>query len=506
MPGLFDALQAIMGRGDPMSQIANMVPGGPGAGPGGPPGSGAPGTPPTPGAPPAGSPGPQQQPQQPQAYQSPADMQNMYLQLVQRSRAEDQFNRGLALFAASAYPGRRPDLIMNSIPPAQDPGAIFGNLMKLQQWSYLQQQEQAFQRAVPGIAGQMFPNMDQASAQDAVRALGPDAARIFAQSNIPPEMARTYHWVQEDWARTHQNDKGPDGAPIGLEGARSQFQQQNPPGMFVAGMMPTQDPNLNQMRVEAQQWLANHQGSTPADLPPRYTDAQKFAVYKQQVQDQQRLAGKAPATDAALLDLQGKLGELTSPDNANDMKAIMGWHEPTINAVTEGGWKSEVAKQFGVTENQAHLFNVMRDLQDTKFSEMVAANPDAANDLYAIHQNLSALTPGHFQEGPEKFGDNANAILNNIKKARANNFGRAGQLGKISAAGLDPFADDSYLPGGVNYTGDAKRMGPTEVAGAQSMANQIDNDPNHPELKGQGMAIAKRHYKMLGFDADMLGG
>jgi hypothetical protein len=150
----------------------------------------------------------------------------------------------------------------------------------------------------------------------------------------------------------------------------------------------------------------------------------------------------------------------------------------------------------------------MRDLQDTKFNEMVTANPDAANDIFAVHQNLGTLAPDHLAEGFDKFSENAGSIMKAIKTARANNFGRAGQLGKISANGLDPYADDSYLPGGANFAGDAKRMGQSDVAAAQKMANDIDNNPpaeGAPDLRGRGMDIAKRHYKMLGYDTSALG-
>ena len=65
---------------------------------------------------------PPQAPPQPQAYQSPPDLMSLYGQLVQRQQANESFNRGAGLLAASMYPGRRPDLIMNAMSgQTQDP-------------------------------------------------------------------------------------------------------------------------------------------------------------------------------------------------------------------------------------------------------------------------------------------------------------------------------------------------------------------------------------------------
>ena len=66
----------------------------------------------------------------------------MYLQLAQRSQAEQQFNNGIAGMVASLYPGRTSSALVSALRGnVQDPSEVFGSLMKLQMFN---QQEQLF--------------------------------------------------------------------------------------------------------------------------------------------------------------------------------------------------------------------------------------------------------------------------------------------------------------------------------------------------------------------------
>jgi hypothetical protein len=76
----------------------------------------------------------------------------MYMQLAQRQQASESFDRHLGLLAASAYPGRRPDIVMQGMTdPHQDPGAMFNNILQLQQYAQQQQNYQALKAAIPGM-------------------------------------------------------------------------------------------------------------------------------------------------------------------------------------------------------------------------------------------------------------------------------------------------------------------------------------------------------------------
>jgi hypothetical protein len=76
----------------------------------------------------------------------------MYLALQQRDQARQQFNSGLGLLAASAYPGRRPDIIMKAMSGGgEDAGSLFQNLVQLQQYQQQNQALQAYRQSVPGM-------------------------------------------------------------------------------------------------------------------------------------------------------------------------------------------------------------------------------------------------------------------------------------------------------------------------------------------------------------------
>jgi hypothetical protein len=169
VPGsILDLLAAAAGHPDPADQIAARLgqmpgqpgspqgpqplagaapPAGPPAGPGGPPG--ASGGPPSPGGP--GGPAPP--PPQPQATQTPPDLGQMFVQLMQRQQADQGFNRGLGMLAAGfAQPRDRATMVdAMSQPTGQDAGGLMGNLMKLQQYNIEQQQMAAYRKAVPGM-------------------------------------------------------------------------------------------------------------------------------------------------------------------------------------------------------------------------------------------------------------------------------------------------------------------------------------------------------------------
>ena len=163
MAGIFDALQGMLGRPDPMQQIyagLGQAPGQPGSPAGPQPGAPGPGAPNAGGGPP-GAPGPdpggqqqqqQQAPPQPQVYQSPPDLAQMYLALSQRDQARQQFNSGLGLLAASMYPGRHPEMIMKAMSGGgEDPGSTLQNLVQLQQYQQQNQALQAYRQNIPAM-------------------------------------------------------------------------------------------------------------------------------------------------------------------------------------------------------------------------------------------------------------------------------------------------------------------------------------------------------------------
>jgi hypothetical protein len=163
---LFDLIQSAMGRPDPSAQVAAALGQGP-VQPGSPAGP-QPLAGPTPSAgPPAGQAGqggaagasaasPQpQQPAQAQAYQTPQDLGQMFVQLMQRQQASEGFNRGLGMMLAGfANPRDRAAMVEGMSGQTGDPGSLMGRLMQLQQWNIQQQQMAAYRQALPAMLEQ----------------------------------------------------------------------------------------------------------------------------------------------------------------------------------------------------------------------------------------------------------------------------------------------------------------------------------------------------------------
>jgi hypothetical protein len=86
------------------------------------------------------------------ATQTPPDLGQMFVTLMQRQQSNDQFNRGMGMLAAGfAQPRDRETMVNAMSTPSGDPGALMGNLMKLQQYNLEQQQGMAYRQSVPGM-------------------------------------------------------------------------------------------------------------------------------------------------------------------------------------------------------------------------------------------------------------------------------------------------------------------------------------------------------------------
>jgi hypothetical protein len=77
----------------------------------------------------------------------------MFVQLAQRQQASEQFNRGMGMLAAGFAQPRDRETMVNAMSGQSggDPGALMGNLMKLQQYNIEQQQMAAYRQSVPGM-------------------------------------------------------------------------------------------------------------------------------------------------------------------------------------------------------------------------------------------------------------------------------------------------------------------------------------------------------------------
>ena len=97
------------------------------------------GGPPAPGgAPPPPNPLPQSGPPS-TASQSPPDLASLYMRLMQQQRSGQAIDHGLALMASAyAAPGTQGQIMHSMDNQQQDPGAMLGNLVQLQQMQNMQ--------------------------------------------------------------------------------------------------------------------------------------------------------------------------------------------------------------------------------------------------------------------------------------------------------------------------------------------------------------------------------
>ena len=277
MAGIFDLIEALAGRPDPTAELyarLGQAPGAPGnaagpqplaagpqagtTGPAGPPGpapgpggpAAAPGPPGDPGGPGAGPAGPQQPPL-PQAYQSPPDLvalnaklaggpqqqqqpqqpdwMQLYAQMAQRQQANEMFNRGLGGLTAAFSPlSQRASLAHEWDNMTADPGSVFSNIMKIQEYGQQQQQYQALQRAAPDLAKQLGMTPDE------IIAGGPQALQSAFAAQAPTEAMRNYNQ-----ARNAMRQQGLSDAQIN--------QIMPPETVALAGIS---DPNYRQYILE----------------------------------------------------------------------------------------------------------------------------------------------------------------------------------------------------------------------------------------------------------------
>lgn len=418
MPGLFDMLMAVSGRptdaqlmaglGQAPGQPGSNAPGPvPGAAPAGQAGGGAPPT--QQGAPPAAQGAPQGQgapaatmpggQPAPTAFQSPSDLGQMYLQLAQRQQAEEGFNRGLGLLAASAYPGRRPDIIMRAMTGnTQDPAELFGNLMKLQTFGQQQQNLAAYRQNLPGMMKQL--NLDPSM-----------QPLLAANPDILSKIVETRAGV------------GGDAISQELVKERSSWHDQNP-------------------------------GKTDVDMiaaRPELAGPMEFVTAKQAAgTEATKLAADKAAAASDFTGIHADMGET---------EQMLGWlkahPDATVKAVQEGAWATGRPGQFQqwlgtVDQDTATAAADLQKLQGKLYGSSWKGRGGRLSQLEAgkISEGFSTLTNPSTPaaEINQQVGD----LYNKTQTAHANAFGAAGMPTPSNYYGL---MDSAYKKGGKLFAG-----------------------------------------------------
>jgi hypothetical protein len=484
MPGLPDLLRTIAtGQPDPYTQVMQGLQGQPGAGgPGAAPGGGAAAAPPTAGAPPTGQPGAPPAPPQVQAYQSTPDMNQLYMRFAQQENADEQFNRGLAGFAAATYPGRTSNALMNAmIGNTADPGALFNNIMKIQGWQQQQKQYEAFVNSAPNVAKQIDPS--GGFTPNEVLAMGPDSVRTALGLRIPPDALRTRNAFKQQFITDHANDPDPanPGQKLGAAGAGTLFEQQNPMSLTMAGATGAGGAAapLMQRNIEQADWQSRHPGEP---IPPYFNSDEALAAHKAQVASlsasQQAAGTTLPGLEGNLADMRSKASEILNVD-PDKLKDLLARAPSTIQAARNvGGWGPLFAQGVtGMTTDDLKTLQNIDELNNYNTSAMKSANPHLIGNLVPIESSMGQLK--NFSVGADNFRTTTQSLIDSIDVAHAQAIGASGQLDKVlkipdkneKNAVLGKI-DDSYLPGGRNFLGDAPRPPPDELANAKAAIAQ----------------------------------
>ena len=426
---LFDLIEAGLGRPDPTAQMMARLgqapgqpgspagpqplappPAAPGAPPGAPPGGGPAPPPPSGAGPPAGPPGgppggPQQQqqqqqaPPQPQAYQSPPDLMQMYAAVAQRSQANEQFNRGLAGLTAAFSPmSQRNSIAHEWDNMTQDPGALFSNIMALQNNQYQQQQRQALAAAAPGLAKQL--NVDLPTAQ-AIIASGKygDIESTLAGVSGDPTMQQM-RADQRNFVSTHTD----------------------PNSGRLTDPVPDYLTNLEKYKAQMQFESTTAQGKAKDQLSAK----QDFAQQNQSFNQAEGLLGNLLKKDSPLDQVTQTLLPSTGP--AGVVKQWVGLQTP------EGGQAAGDLQQLkNIIYSKAFQSTGSRRTQ-----QEVSRLSDALSQL--DNTNLT----------PQQLRDQLTNIQGLTRQAHANIYGAAGQVAPDDYYNL---VDPIYKPKGDLYSG-----------------------------------------------------
>lgn len=503
MPGLFDLLMQAGGKPDPYQQIAaglGRAPGQPGspqgpqplappapvpAGDGSDPAAGGPAAPPGgPGAAPAAPP-------QPQAYTSQPDFASMYLQYSQRQAANEMFNRGLAGMAASfARPWNRDAIrAQGQGLTGQDPGELFGNLMKLQGWQQGQQRLAGLQASIPGLvkAGMIPPEMVPMLQND------PSLIAGVVQAHQPEGMYRNWLLAHDDYVRKNSDPNDPASAAK----ADADFRAANPLSNALTpggGDLP-----LTQLHLEANDWQSRHRGEP---LPDWFSSIDALAAHKKQVGDLTTAQSQNSmtlgdldqgltkiGTDAAAIAKNKKLDSLLT--KAQNIPGL-------LTAARKSGWAvSQLPGGWGLDQDELDLLHKVDDLTTYNTSTLKNANPHMGARLGTIDSQLGTLQ--QFDSGPENWKKNLSGLVDAVDSTSANAAGAAGQLQRVldkNDSNLEMRVDPSYLPGGRNYLGEPKKMTDQQIADGKK--ELLDWEKEYP-TPGEGHARYLRHLQLQGY-------
>jgi hypothetical protein len=324
----------------------------------------------------------------------------MYMQLQQRHDANESFNRGLGLMAASAYPGRHPEMIMNAMTGASgaDPGSTFGNLMKIQQWNIQNQQQAAFRASIP----QMLKNAGLDESLAPLVAMDPSIMSKVAETQA-----------------------GVGGSPAWQAQIKAEraLTSQGKPVPWTPG-----DPT-------------SYQAYTTANTAGQVADERDFQ------KETAAASTDFPALNSQHGEIEGLIKDLK--DNPNTIKAVQSLL-PTTGAA--GAFRSTLGQwgiPGGLDQGTADAAGKLQLLHDKLYaSGWTKGNRLSQAEAARLGNQFSTLTNPN--QSAAQITDQLNQLGTLQATAHANAAAAAGK--PLSQADYD-LADSAYKPGGKYYNG-----------------------------------------------------
>lgn len=430
---LGDALLNLLGNPDPRLQLMQrfgQAPGQPGspaplAAPGG---GGAP-PPPTGTAPPAGPQGapagpggpPPAQPQ-PQAYQSPPDLGQMYLQLVQRQQQASGIDRGLgALFSAMAKPVNKQAMLGAFGGDEINPAGLVGNIMQINGWTQQQQRLQQIAASLPALAQQIGIPLSALQAMYASNpeGIGAEIARIEeSKLGLTGDVTtQQYNRERNDWIAKNSL-KDAQGNPA---------TDANGPVLKPGAIMPDNLENIEKWKYSQIQQATEAKAKTD-DLVAARRD---FAGQNQQFNQAENLV-------AGLLDKNTPLDEVAQ--SLLPTTGVVGAAREKFGGYVGAGLSAEAGQAAGDLQQLKNiLYSKAFQSTGSRRTQQEVANLSAALSQL---DNVN-LKPGQLRT---QLGN----IQTMLRQTHANAFGAAGQTAPEDYYNV---MDPIYKPKGDLFAG-----------------------------------------------------
>lgn len=368
------------------------------------------------------------------ATQTPPDLGQMFVTLMQRQQSNDQFNRGLGMLAAGfAQPRDRETMVNSMSQPSGDPGALMGNLMKLQQYNLEQQNMMAYRQAIPGM---------------------------IAKAGIDPAYAPAVMADPTIMSKILETQAGVGGSPAWMAQKRAEaaLTAQGQPIPWTPG-----DPTSYDAYTKAQ----TGQAVTTADTKAKDLSA-----------DQANFAPAKTAYDQMIADSQALLNKPGLDD------IVGGWANQHKSIETPG--------LASTTQDALSLYNkVMGSQYASGVQDFKGAGRISQQELKQDLPSQSTMadraqSSGDFRQGVQDY-------ITKLQTKRAQLFGQAGQLTSPDLSDADyGKVNPIYKPGGSLYVpGQAARPPPppAPAAAAPTTASSAALKPMPDDTKAAATAL-----------------